>query len=72
MSDLKEIDLVYCFQKKTLEAALEDWMKEQIKAYPKREKQIKITTAAMMDFMTSEHVSKHGMVVEQLVNQSTP
>lgn len=62
-ADLKNIDLVYCFEKSSLEKALRDWRDEQIEAFPEKEEQIQTVALAMMDFMYSRHVVNHGLVV---------
>ena len=67
--ELKNKNLVYCFTKKTLDLALKNWADEAIKAYPDKESDIRLTSTSVMDFMTSEHVLKAGMLVEQLLNE---
>ncbi len=68
--DLSDINLVYCFQKDTMEAALNAWIQQQIAAFPDKENDILIAAASMRDFMNSEHVVDHGMVVKQLLNHA--
>jgi hypothetical protein len=73
MDNLENIDLVYCFQTKTFNKALEDWVAEQMELYPNDETakgNILVAAQAMRDFMTSRHVSNHGMVVKQLIENN--
>ena len=69
-ADLKNIDLVYCFEKSSLEKALRDWRDEQIEAFPEKEELIQVVSLAMMDFMCSRHVVNHGLVVTQLLEKA--
>lgn len=69
-ADLKSIDLVYCFEKSSLEKALRDWQDEQIAAFPEKKEQIQTVALAMMDFMCSRHVVNHGLVVTQLLEKA--
>jgi hypothetical protein len=68
-TDLKNLDVVYCFQKSSLEKALHDWQNEQIAAFPDKKDQIDVVALAMLDFMCSRHVLDHGMVVSQLLEK---
>jgi hypothetical protein len=68
--DLKNLDVVYCFQKSSLEKALQDWQHEQIAAFPDKKEQIDVVALAMLDFMCSRHVLDHGMVVTQLLEKA--
>lgn len=56
-------DRLFVFSGATFTAALEDWMAEQIAAYPDREDLIRITAMAMQDFMTSPQAEGHKMGV---------
>lgn len=69
-ADLKSIDLVYCFEKSSLQKALQDWRDEQIEAFPEKEELIQVVSLAMMDFMCSRHVVNHGLVVTQLLEKA--
>lgn len=59
MMELK--DQVFVFTGDTLEAALEEWVQEQIAAYPHQEERIRITALAMRDFLFSEPARRHKM-----------
>ena len=54
---------VWVFQESTLESALNDWVAEQIAAYPHKEELIKTVELAMLDFMHSPQVKAHKMVM---------
>ena len=69
-ADLKSIDLVYCFEKSSLQKTLQDWRDEQIEAFPEKEELIQVVSLAMMDFMCSRHVVNHGLVVTQLLEKA--
>lgn len=56
-------DPIFAFQYSTLQKALESWKAEQIEAYPHQAERIETVVAAMRDFMTSEHVRAHKMIV---------
>jgi len=56
-------DRVFVFNGATFQAALEDWMAEQIVAYPHREELIRVTALAMRDFMSSPQVARHKMAM---------
>ena len=56
-------DKVFVFSGATFEAALADWTREQIDAYPHREELIRITALAMRDFMVSPQVAQHKMTL---------
>lgn len=68
--DLKNIELVYCFEKSSLERALRDWQEEQIDVFPEKKELIQTVALAMMDFMCSRHVVNHGLVVTQLLEKA--
>ncbi len=57
-------DPIFAFQYSTLQQALESWKTEQIAAYPHQAELIETVVAAMQDFMTSDHVRAHKMLVE--------
>ena len=59
MMELK--DQVFVFTGDTLEAALEEWVQEQIAAYPHQEERIRVTVLAMRDFLLSEPARRHKM-----------
>ena len=59
MTDLN--DRLFVFSGATFTAALEEWVAEQIRAYPQREDLIRITALAMRDFMTSPQAERHKM-----------
>jgi hypothetical protein len=61
MSELK--DRVFVFTAETFEAALEEWTRQQIAAYPHKEELIRITALAMRDFMGSEAAHRHKMAL---------
>ena len=54
---------VFVFTGATLDAALRDWVAEQIEAYPQREALIRTTALAMRDFLESEQVRRHKMTL---------
>jgi hypothetical protein len=54
-------DKVFVFSGDTFEAALADWVAEQIATYPHKEELIRIVGLAMRDFMDSDHVLRHKM-----------
>jgi len=54
---------VWVFQQSTLEAALSDWVSEQIDAYPHKEELIKTVELAMLDFLNSSQVEAHKMIM---------
>jgi hypothetical protein len=62
---------VFVFTGETLELALEEWVQEQLSAFPHREELIRITAAAMRDFLGSETVRRHKMEVPGLRNGRT-
>lgn len=59
---------VFVFTGDTFEAALEDWVAEQIAAYPHREELIRTAALAMRDFMGSEQVRRHKMITKGYSN----
>lgn len=54
---------IYAFQLDTLRAALKDWKHEQIEVYPHKAELIETVVLAMINFMESEHVINHKMLV---------
>lgn len=59
MSELK--DRVFVFTGATFEAALGEWIREQIEAFPHQEERIRIAALAMRDFLDSEPARRHKM-----------
>lgn len=57
-------DKVFVFGGDTFEVALKEWEAEQIAAYPHREEQIRTAVLAMRDFMDSEQVRRHKMLLK--------
>ncbi len=62
-------DAIYAFHISTFEAALEDWKREQLEAYPHQAELIETVALAMRDFMDSEPVRRHKMRVERSPRQ---
>ncbi len=58
-------DSIYAFHISSLNAALGDWKQEQLDAYPHQVELIETVALAMADFMQSEHVVTHKMLVER-------
>jgi hypothetical protein len=56
-------DKVFVFTGATLTRALEDWVAEQLAAYPHQEARIRVTALAMRDFFESAHVERHKMTL---------
>jgi hypothetical protein len=56
-------DRVFVFTGATLRRALDDWLAEQLAAYPHREERIRITALAMQDFFESAHIERHKMML---------
>jgi hypothetical protein len=54
-------DQVFVFTGATLEQALDDWLADQIAAYPHQEERIRIAALAMRDFFASPQVERHKM-----------
>ena len=63
-------DPIFAFQYSTLLQALDGWKTEQIEAYPHQAELIETVVAAMQDFMTSDQVRAHKMLVETPADQS--
>jgi len=61
MAELK--DQVFVFTGASLEAALQEWMREQIAAYPHQEERIRVTAKAMRDFLQSDAARRHKLVM---------
>lgn len=57
-------DKVFVFTGATFETALAEWEAEQIAAYPHREELIRTAALAMRDFMGSEPVRRHKMIMK--------
>jgi hypothetical protein len=55
---------VFVFTGETFEAALAEWVAEQVAAYPHREELIRTTALAMRDFLESEQVRRHKMTLK--------
>jgi hypothetical protein len=56
-------DQVFVFTGATLEQALDDWVADQLAAYPNQEERIRVTALAMRDFFASPQVERHKMVL---------
>ncbi|MGB5831687.1 MAG: hypothetical protein WBG92_06805 [Thiohalocapsa sp.] len=56
---------VFVFSGATLERALDDWLDEQLAAYPHQEERIRTTAAAMRDFFDSTQVERYKMLLAQ-------
>jgi hypothetical protein len=56
-------DRVFVFTGATLDQALDDWLAEQLAAYPHQAERIRITALAMRDFFESEHIDRHKMTL---------
>lgn len=56
-------DRVFVFTGATLERALDDWVAEQLAAYPHQEERIRIAALAMRDFFESGHIERHKMTL---------
>ena len=54
---------VFVFTGATLTQALDDWVAEQLAAYPHQEERIRITALAMRDFFESSHIERHKMTL---------
>lgn len=61
MTELK--DQVFVFTGAVFEAALEEWVLEQISAYPHQEERIRITALAMRDFLLSDTARRHKLMM---------
>jgi hypothetical protein len=70
MSELK--DRVFVFTGATFEAALGEWVREQIEAFPHQEERIRIAALAMRDFLDSEPARRHKMVMRAGAGGSDP
>jgi len=55
---------VWVFQQSTLEAALDEWVREQLVHYPHKEEFIRTVALAVRDFLDSEQVIEHKMVMD--------
>jgi hypothetical protein len=56
-------DQVFVFTGASLEAALEEWMVEQIAAFPHQEERIRITALALRDFLLSDAARRHKLAM---------
>ncbi|WP_295540713.1 hypothetical protein [uncultured Thiohalocapsa sp.] len=56
-------DRVFVFTGATLEQALDDWVAEQLAAYPHQEARIRVAALAMRDFFGSRHIERHKMTL---------
>lgn len=54
---------IYAFQRSTFDAALQDWKSAQLAAYPHQQELIGTVVAAMSDFIDSDQVKSHKMLV---------
>lgn len=54
---------VFVFTGATLEQALDDWVADQLAAYPHQEARIRITALAMRDFFESPQIDRHKMLL---------
>jgi hypothetical protein len=61
MTELK--DQVFVFTGASFEAAMEEWMREQITAFPHQEERIRITALAMRDFLLSDAARRHKLMM---------
>lgn len=52
---------VFVFTGATLEQALDDWVADQLAAYPHQEERIRITALAMRDFFESPQIALYKM-----------
>lgn len=52
---------VFVFTGATLEQALDDWVAEQLAAYPHQEERIRLTALAMRDFFASPQAERYKM-----------
>jgi hypothetical protein len=70
MSELS--DQVFVFSGAACEAALAEWLDEQLGAYPHQEERIRITALAMRDFLMSEAAGRHKMRMRPNAGPQSP
>lgn len=70
MSELR--DQVFVFTGAVCEAALDEWVAEQLRAYPHQEERIRITALAMRDFLMSEAAARHKMRMRPQAGPQSP
>ncbi|MGE5154620.1 MAG: hypothetical protein ACM3ST_11440 [Bdellovibrio bacteriovorus] len=58
-------DQVFVFTGAAFEAALVDWVEAQVAAYPHQEERIRITAAAMRDFLLSDAARRHKLLMSK-------
>ncbi len=63
-------DRIFVFSGATLERALEDWVEEQLAAYPQQEARIRIAALAMRDFFESTHIDRNKMTLGRQAGDS--
>ncbi len=56
-------DRVYVFTGETFDAALEEWVRQQVEAYPHQEERIRIAALAMREFLDSDPAHRHKMIL---------
>jgi len=56
-------DRVFVFTGATLERAIEDWLADQLAAYPHQEERIRITALALRDFFESPQIQHFKMML---------
>jgi hypothetical protein len=54
-------DKIFVFSGATLEQALDDWLEDQVAAYPHQEERIRIACAAMRDFFDAPQIEQYKM-----------
>ena len=54
-------DQVFVFTGATCSAALDEWVTEQIRAYPHQEERIRIAALALREFLMSDTAARHKM-----------
>jgi hypothetical protein len=54
---------IYAFSFETFLKSLNDWELEQVEAFPHRKTEIHTVYLAMQDFMLSENIKNHKMLV---------
>lgn len=58
-------DQVFVFTGAAFEAALDEWVQEQVAAYPHQEERIRIAALAMRAFMLSDAARRHKLLMRQ-------
>jgi len=56
-------DRVFVFTGATLDRAIEDWLADQLAAYPHQEERIRITALALRDFFESPQIQHFKMML---------